>query len=156
MEAEAATKSVEVGWSIYEMLAPVVVTALAWISARVSGLIRAKTKNELAAGMLVRLNESVLDAVQSVNQQTDELLRRARHPDSPRGTDLSSQEAQLLKTTAISFVKAYWGAKGLRELAGVLGLSMGAELDDLISSKIEAFVGREKAHRIRADPTWVT
>lgn len=155
MEAEAVSKGAEIGWTIYEMLAPILAAALTWVSAKLAGWIRAKTKNELAAGMLVRLQDSVVDAVKAVNQQTVELLGRAKHPHSPGGVKLTKTEANQLKKAAMEHVRAYWGEKGFKELMKVLGLGGVQQLDKVIATKIEAAVNdnKERARAAAADPT---
>lgn len=156
MEAEAVSKGAEIGWSIYEVLAPCLAAIVAWVSARLAGLIRAKTRNEMVEGILLRLNESVAEAVKAVNQQTREILGRAREPDSPGGRKLTMQEARLLREHALKYIRSYWGLKGIKELARILGLELGGELDSYLLNKIEAYVGREKSNRIRADPRRIT
>ena len=56
-----------------------------------------------------------------------------------RKTNLSPAEKKQIKERALASVKAHLGAKGLAEIAKVLGLEGGA-LEGLLSSKVEAAV----------------
>lgn len=139
--------AVKMGLGIYEMMAPLITAALGWVAVKLGNLIRAKTKNEYLASTLARLNDSVFDAVKSVNQQSKRMLEEARDPASPGGEKITKEEADMLKNAAMEHVKSYWGKKGMKELGKVLGfgglLGFGkdeAGVEKLISDKIEAAV----------------
>lgn len=136
----------QLGLSIYEMLLPVLLAGLTWLGAHLSAWIKSKTKNEALAGILVRLNQSVFDGVKAVNQNMANLLGEAKAPGSPGGAKITEAEAAKLKAAALDHVKSYWGAKGLGEMAKVLGFGGDmAGLDKMLSNKIEAAVGDVKA-----------
>jgi len=160
METEV-DKGVQIGLTIYEFVIPIIAAAIVWISLKLSAWIKAKTKNELAAGMLIRLNASVTEAVTAVNQRMKDLIGKARSPGSPGGVTITKEEAGVLKNEALAHVKSYWGAKGINELASVLGfgglfgVKQGGKegLEKMITNKIEAAVGAEKASLASINPT---
>lgn len=154
--AGAGDENLSSGWqlglTLYEILIPILVAGLMWLKVRIIGWIKAKTKNETLAGILSRLNESVFEAVKMVNEQMKDLIGKAKDPASPGGTQITLEEAAKLRKAALDYVKAYWGEKGLKELAHVLGfggvLGMGTDekgLERLIANKIEAAVHDVKA-----------
>ena len=139
-----------IGWTVYDILATALAAAVGYAAVFLTGVIRAKVKNDVAAGLLQRLTESVADAVCAVNQQTHELLKAARARDSPGGSKLTREEAAMLRRAAVGYVKAYWGPKGLRLLAQVLADGernrdkAEAQVNRVIEAKVEAAVGLEK------------
>ncbi|MBT8102931.1 MAG: hypothetical protein KJO95_08165 [Gammaproteobacteria bacterium] len=147
MEAEA-TFIERAFWAAYDVLAPVAAAALTWAVAWLTGLVRARLRNDYVDGMTRRLNDSIEDAVDAVNQQLDALLAAAKLPRSPGGKRLTATEARTLKRAAVEQVRSYWGAKGLKELAKILGFGGGEhaahQLHTVIDNKIEAAVYRRK------------
>lgn len=133
-------------WTIYEVLSPVLMAILGWVSVQVASYIKAKTKNQMAAGMLMRLNDSIFTAVRAANEVTKKELLKARGKDSPGGSEITPEEAKELKKAALDSVTSYWGKKGLREAASVIGLN--GDLNEYISDKIESAVVAQKK-----DPT---
>ena len=150
MDAEAATRTQEIVWTIYDILAPALTAAVSYVAIWLTGVIRARVKNDIAAGLLQRLTESVTDAVKAVNQRQRELVGNAHKVDSPGGRKLTSNEAATLRRAAIDYVKAYWGPKGLRMLARILvdgerdTERASGQIDRVIEAKIEAAVSDTK------------
>jgi hypothetical protein len=141
----------QTGLTLYEMLIPILVAGLLWVKAHLANWIRSKTKNETLAGIMVRLNESVFESVKAVNEQMKDLIGKAKDPASPGGVKITEAEAKQLKDAALGHVKAYWGKKGMKEMAKVLGFGgffgLGSDssgLDKLIANKIEAAVNDVK------------
>lgn len=134
----------EIALNLWEMLAPAVVAFLGWASIRLANWLKAKTKNEYLSGALVRLNDAVFSAVKEVEQTVVGAIRRAKADGK-----ITDEEKAEIKAKAIAAVKSYLGAKGLLELAKVLGLD-GAALDALIGAKIEGAVHDMKT---ATDPT---
>ena len=155
MEAEAATTGQNVFWTAYDILAPAVAAAVGYAAIWLTGIIRQRIKNDVAAGLLNRLTLSVADAVDAVNQQQRELIGRARHDQSEAGRRLTKHEAGVLKQQAFRNVRAYWGPKGLRMLARILAdgerdkAAAAAQVDRVIGLKVEAAVANRKAASIR-------
>lgn len=143
-----------VGWTVYDIMAPAISVAVGYVVVMLTGLIRARVKNDLARGLLRRLTESVADAVGAVNQETHALLKQARHGSSPDGRRLTKQEREALKAGAVSYVKSYWGPRGLKELARILADgeadpdAAARQVESVITTKIEAEVARQKAASI--------
>jgi len=117
-----------------QVLSPLLVAALAWAAAKASELIRSKITNEYLRGTLVRLDDAVLTAVKEM-QQTVVAEIKAANADGK----IDDAEKTRIKAAALSNVKSYLGAKGLRVLAEVLGLSDGT-VDHYLGSRIEAAV----------------
>lgn len=117
-----------------EVLSPLLVAALAWAAAKAAALIRSKVANEYLRGTLVRLDEAVLTAVKELQQTVVAEIKAA----SSDGKIDDAEKARI-KASALANVKSYLGAKGLRVLAEVLGLSSGT-VDQFLGSRIEAAV----------------
>jgi len=137
-------------WTVLDLLAPVLAGAVGYAVVILTGVIRARIRNEVASGLLSRLTESVADAVLAVSQQRQDLLAQYKAPSSDGGRKLTAREASLLRAAAMQYVKSYWGPKGMRELAGILAGGV-RDKDDaqghvnrVIESKVEAEVARLK------------
>jgi len=117
-----------------QVVAPVLVAALTWATAKLATLIRRKVDNEYLRGVLVRLDEAVLTAVKGLQQTVVDDIKAV----SLDGK-ITIGEKRRIKETAIANVRSYLGPKGIRVLAEVLGLS-GAALDRFLDSKVEAAV----------------
>jgi hypothetical protein len=117
----------------------VLMAAITWVAAKLAQLLSARVKNEYLRGVLVRLDDAVVSVVREVNQVTVEAIKNAsvdgRLPQGAR---------DAIKNAAMNTVKAHLGAKGLTELAQVLGLDSPA-VDRLIGTRIEATVHSLKA-----------
>jgi hypothetical protein len=117
-----------------QVLSPLLVAALAWAAAKAAELIRSKVTSEYLRGTLVRLDDAVLTAVKEMQQTLVAEIKAA----SADGKIDDAEKARI-KAAALSNVKSYLGAKGLRVLAEVLGLSDGT-VDHFLGSRIEAAV----------------
>lgn len=156
---EVVSTGVEWGLTVYQMLASVITAGLAWVGVKVSALIKNKIKNEMVGGMLARLNDSAFEAVKAVNEQMKDLIGKAKDPASPGGVKITIDEAAKLREAALEHVKSYWGPKGLKELAYVLGFGsmLGFKTDSeglekMIGNKIEAAVNEVKATAANPQP----
>lgn len=130
-------------WNLVSMaiqgLAPVLLAILSWLGVMASKWIQEKVKNETASGILLRLDDAVLTVVRELQQTMVDDLKAA----SSDGK-LTKEERDEIKTKALGNLKSYYGTKGLKILAQVLGLSIGAEFDKFLSSKLEAKVKESK------------
>lgn len=131
------------GFTMLEVLAPILVAGLTWLSAKLAQLIKAKVKNEYLRGVLVRLDEAVFTAVKELQQTVVDAIKEATADGK-----ITEAEKQRIKQAAIDNVKSHLGPKGLEELGHILGLGSGS-VDGLIASKVEAAV-----HDIRG--AWLT
>lgn len=132
---------------IVESLGPLLVagfTALTgWLAKLGADKLKASTKSDTAnyaASMILRFNDSVATAVRKVEQTYVKAVKAGRQPDSEGGTALTEGEAQNAKNLALAELKAYWGSRGLGELAKVFGLTDG-EFARFVDGKIESAVG---------------
>jgi len=122
------------GFTMLEVLAPIVVAGLTWLSAKLAQLIQAKVKNEYLRGMLVRLDEAVFTAVKDLQQTVVDAIKAATADGK-----ITETEKQRIKQAAIDNVKSHLGTKGLAELGQILGLTI-TSVEGLIASKVEAAV----------------
>lgn len=119
-----------------DILAPVLVAALGWLSFRLSAYIRAHTQNARVQGVLLRLNDAATTAVESVEQTIVASLQA-----SARSGKLDKYAAEEAKRAAVLQVEATLGGqKGLAEAMQILGITSLDDLKNLIGSKIEARV----------------
>lgn len=124
----------ELALNVSTILLPILMSGLAWLGARAVTLINARVKNEWLKGALVRLDDAVLAVVRELQQTTVDAIKEAA-----KDGKITDEERARIKDLALASVKSHLGAKGLGELAKVLGLDDGS-LGKLISSKIEAAV----------------
>lgn len=153
MNPDTVSAPVDFAFSMYEALAPVIVTLAGWVSLRVSRYMEDKISHDKTRLIMTRLNVSVLEAVLAVHQRQVELLRKFRGLDSAAGRRLSEREAAELKESAHAQVMSYWGPKGVKELAKVLGYDpegtdCQAAISHIISTKIESTLHDIKASRV--------
>jgi hypothetical protein len=135
-----------IGWKVFEILSPVLLAGLSWLSVKAAQLISAKVRNEYLRGVLVRLDDAVLAAVREVQQVTVDSLKAA----SADG-QLTADERAKVKQAAIDSIKSHLGTKGIGEVAKVLGLEDGA-VDKLLSTRVEAAVHDLKTTRAASGP----
>src|SRR5690606_8548412 len=88
--------------SLIEILTPVLVAGLTFLSAWLARLITAKVKGEYLRGVLVRLDEAVFTAVKSVAQTYADALKTAREDGK-----LEPAERQEAKRRALGALKSY-------------------------------------------------
>jgi hypothetical protein len=133
-------------WKIFEIASPVITFLLTAALAAGVRWLSAHTQSEYLRQALVRLNDTVATAVKDVQQRTVDAIRK----DAPDGK-ISPEQAAKIKADAIAIVKDQLGAKGLTQLATVLGISGGA-IDALLGSRIEAAVHDLKEDSAAARP----
>lgn len=124
----------EIALTALQIVSPVLVAVLTWIAAKLASFISGKVKNEYLRGVLVRLDDAVITAVKDLQQTVVDEIKAANADGK-----ISEAERKRIKDAALANVKSYLGAKGIRVLSEVLGLSANA-LDGFISSKVEAAV----------------
>lgn len=124
----------DIGLGVFKVLSPVLLAAVTWVAAKLGQWINARVRNEYLRGVLVRLDDAVVSVVREVHQVTVDALKAAtvdgRLPPAARET---------VKQAAVSAIKSHLGARGLSEVARVLGLDAPG-VERLIGTKIEAAV----------------
>jgi len=126
-------------WNIFELLGPVLLAGLSWLSVKAAQLISVKVKNEQLKAVLLRLDDVVLAAVREAQQVLVDKLKAT----SADGTLTHDQGAQA-KQVALDSAKSQLGATGLAEVGKTFGLESAA-VDKLLSTRVEATVHRLKA-----------
>ena len=126
-----------------ELLAPVLLALLSYLSVMATKWIGAKVDNEYLSGALERLNGAVHDAVKELQQTTVAEIKLAAEDGM-----ITKEEAAEIKQHAIDGVKEYLGAKGIAALEKILGKDA---LEKMIKAKIEAFLHDLKVNGRRAD-----
>lgn len=123
-------------------LLPVVVTALslgiAWLGKTLNAWITAKVSHERLQLVLRRLSEVVCTVVLELQQTEVAAIKAALDESSPGGLKITTAEARGLLETALSRVRTYLGADGLKLLMYVLGLTSERDLNNFLISRIEA------------------
>lgn len=110
------------------------VTGVGWLLVRLTQFISAKVSNAYLQGVLVRSSEVIFAVVKELCQTEADAIKLARADGK-----LTDDEKSNLKAVAVDTVKSYLGAKGLGELAKVLGFDP-AQIDAFLGTKIEATV----------------
>jgi len=107
-----------------------------WILARGVAYLDARIENERITTALDRTSDAVADVVEELAQTVvDDLKEDGRF-------DL--EEADALKRKALGKIKHNLGPKALKEIRKTFGLGSQRELDEALTSKIEAEVRRTK------------
>jgi hypothetical protein len=120
---------------IIEILTPLFLATLTWASYQLAGYIKAHTKNLQTQAMLLRLNDAVATAVESVEQTKVSPCKV-----QSSGKALSVDEAATFKSIALEQVKTNLGDKGLSETMRLLDIDHPASLERILGNKIEAHV----------------
>ena len=124
----------DLGLKLVEILSPVLVAVLTWVAAKAAQLISAKVKHEWLRGVLIRLDDAVLNAVREVQQAVVNEIKAGRADGK-----LTDEERARVKARAIDSIRSHLGVKGLEELARVLGIE-DRSLQKLLSTRVEAAV----------------
>jgi hypothetical protein len=119
---------------ILEILTPLFLAALTWASFQLANYIKAHTKNLQTQAILLRLNDAVATAVESVEQTTVARFK------NNSGNSLSSDEGATAKDTALEQVKMSLGSQGLSEAMRLFDIKRSSTLEDIMGAKIEAHV----------------
>ncbi len=115
-----------------DVLQPLLLLILTWVSVVVANWLRARVKNEYAQGALLRLEDAVLTVVKELEQTITADLREAASDGK-----IDSDEAKKILVTAVDRVKAYLGKRGVADLKSIADT---AALEAMIEAKIEAAV----------------
>ena len=129
-------------------LVPVIAILLKVLGQKLAAFIQAKIDNQVAEGILVRLDEAAFSAVGEVWQTMGEAMKAAAADGK-----FTAEEKAALKAAAISSVKAELGQKGIDTLLKVLGWKSEADADKAIGAKVENAIYRVKrANANRIEP----
>lgn len=121
---------------LVDILIPVLMSLVAWLSVSAKRWIDAKVKNEWASGALSRLNDAVFTAVKATEQTIASEIR-----DAAADGKITKKEADEIKQHAIDAVKAHVGSKGMDELKRIVDAD---EVEHMIGNKIEAYLHDRK------------
>lgn len=155
--ATAADEPVGQGWqlgfTVYELLAPILTAFLSALSVKVAQFISARIEHEALAGVLVRFSDSLFAAVKQTNQTLKDEILKAKDPKSPGGIGITAEEAARLKDAVWHQLKIeYGGLAGLRQVLKVLGLDDDG-MKHWVDGRIEAAVHDVKMlERVSANP----
>ena len=117
-----------------DLLTPLILAALGWLSWRAAGWIKAHTKNAQVQGVLLRLDDAVFTAVSAL-EQTVVVAAKTASSDG----QLTKSDGAAVKAAALAEIKSHLGPKGIAELQAILGIKSDA-LDSFLSSRIESSV----------------
>jgi hypothetical protein len=130
--------------SAVDVLTPVVLALLSWLSVAAARWIQNKVKNDYAQGVLLRLNDAVFTAVRALQQTTVQAIK-----DANKDGKIDAKEAAAIKEKALGQVKSYMGQKGIDQLKGVLAFD---DLEDFLSARIEAELHKMKVEGATKPP----
>ncbi len=152
--APAVAPSGSINWpdvvmTIVAAVLPLLIATLSWASKKLADLIGQKVKNEEVRGILVRLDEIVLNVVKELMQTTVDAAKAAAEKDP----DQWKKVADAAGKAALDKIKSYLGPAGLKLLGAVLGITDDAKLDEYLKTKIEATVHTVKLQKDVASGT---
>jgi hypothetical protein len=131
----------DIAFDVFKALSPVLLGAVTWVAAKLSQWINARVRNEYLRAVLLRLDDAVLGVVREVHQVTVDALKAATVDGK-----LPPGARESVKQAALGAIKSHLGARGITEVARVLGLNADG-VDRLIGTKIEAAVHDLKTQR---------
>jgi hypothetical protein len=134
-------------WRLFELLSPIALAGLTWLSMKVGQLLVAKVKSEHVTRVLLLVDDVVLAAAREIQQILVDRLKA-----SSRDGGLTLEQGAQAKQAALDSAKAQLGQHGLADIAATLGLEP-AGVDRLLGGRIEAAVHRiTTSSRVSADP----
>jgi hypothetical protein len=119
---------------LLNILSPLLVAVLTWASWKMANYIKAHTKNQQVQAALLRLNDAVATAVESVEQTLVSNFKMAGNG------KLSPDDGAKARTRALDQIKSNLGTKGLSDMMSVLGVETTSAMDGLLAAKVEAHV----------------
>lgn len=119
-----------------ELLMPLLLAVLSYLSYAATKWVNSKVSNEYLAGALSRLNDAVGTAVRETQQTMADEIKAAAEDGK-----IDAEEAKELKAHAVKAVKDYIGKKGMAELERIIDR---AAIEKMIEAKIEAFLHDRK------------
>jgi pyruvate-formate lyase len=123
-----------------KLLYPALGAGVAYLGEQLRRLIVAKTKGAATRAIFMQLEDALETAVQSVQQEVVDDLKRAASDGK-----LTKADAMRAKTEAIRRAKVYLTEQGLADAKKVLGLSADAA-EQYLADKLEQVVGRYKSY----------
>jgi len=130
--------------TVYQILAPALVSAATWLCARASAWFKTRTDSELAHRMAEALNGAVIEAVRATAQQADQVIGRSRSVASAGGSRFTDGERRELKAAAMDSAKRNLGPGLVTKVRKALEIESDSALNAVLSTKIEATLDRLK------------
>lgn len=119
-------------YQAFEVLSPIFLLLISWISFEIRRLISQRIKNERVKDFLLYLDDSVFHAVNEIEQILVKQIREAN-----LDGEITKEEKDKIKQTALESVKNHLGPKGIEAIASDLGV---ADVDKFLSTRIESAV----------------
>ena len=120
------------GPEILNVFGSLLLSVLGLAAYHASAWIKIHTKNARVQGILLRLNDAVFTAVESVEQVTVAALKA-------NGNLLTLNGATIAKKAALSAIKMHLGSQGIAEVKAILGVHSD-DLDSFLGARVEARV----------------
>ena len=117
---------------IFDILRPLFLASLTWAVVKLVAYINAHTKTLQTQAVLLRLNDAVATAVESVEQTMVAKLRDDAGKLGAASVDV--------KSAAVEQIKSNLGTAGLSGTMVVLGIESSKVMDDVLGAKVEAHV----------------
>lgn len=132
--------------SVFGVLASVLVGGLGWLVARLSVYLSTKHKDAIWAGILIRFNEALFDAVEGEVAVLKAKFADATDPTSPGGERITATELEEIKDAVWEHLKAqYGGADGIKKALSILA---GDDVERWVKTRISGAVADvERADR---------
>jgi len=129
--------------TVLEYAVPVLLTAIAWVVAKLGKWLKIKAGNEATGNVLFRVTTEINTLVSEAGQTLVKKIKEARSIHSPGGKKLTPEEAQMIKKAVLDKFKNLWGLKGLAKIGKILGFGENA-LTSFLEAKIEEAVKASK------------
>lgn len=132
---------IDLALTIYTLLAGTVVALFGWLSTKLSTWLKAHTSNATMAGILLRMNDSILAGVKGAAAAAKDAIAKAKDPSSPGGTAVTSSELDGIRAAVWASLKSeYGGMDGLKTALSILGLGDESSVTNWINTRIDAAV----------------
>lgn len=128
----------------------ILVAGLGWVLKKAADYFASKTDSVYGQGVIRRLAALAGTSVAEVERRYVAAIKKGREPDSPGGTKLTPEEQQYANNEALSVLKGFLGATGLKEIGKVLGLSTSNDIDSVLRSVIDEAHDNKRALSVAA------
>lgn len=123
---------------------PVVLAIVGLMLKRLTDWIATKTHNEKTAGIITRLDDSLMRGLQYTTAMYVEGIRKAKLPDSPGGVSLTQEEKDEAMQMALNATRIFLGEKGAEEMNYIFGNDKEKQ-EEALKMKAEAFLKVQKS-----------
>lgn len=151
-DPEMAGTGWDIATTIYMLAGGLLLGLVTWLGAKLGKWLNTKHSNEWWAGTLARFNTALMDGLKAAHTKLKKGIEEAKDPNSPGGSRITKAEMEQIKAEVWDFLKDRYG--GMSGLTSALGVFVGGNVENWVSSKIDAAMGDlEREEKAAGNPT---